>query len=163
MNLLVYFGIVEFGLIGFGVVAGCALARARRTHFGVRIAAASLSLLAVLALVLDAGLIAEDLGVRLWLALVIAVAFLGPVLWYRSSDPAAPSSGGDGGGASRPDQPRPPSRPGGGIPLLDAEQALARARDHNGLKLTDGPPSRRTHQPERTPGRTPGRAPGRAR
>lgn len=158
MNLLVYFGLLEFGLIGIGAVAGSALARARRSHFGVRIAAASLSLFAVLTLVLDGSLLAQDLGLRLWLVLVAGVAFLGPVLWYRSSDPAAPASGGDGDGASSPDQPWSPSRPGGGFPLPDAEPALARARDHNRLKLTDGPPSRRKHQPERAPSRAPARA-----
>ncbi len=153
MNLLVYFGLLEFGLIGIGAVAGSALARARRSHFGVRIAAASLSLFAVLTLVLDGGLIAQDLGLRLWFVLVAGVAFLGPMLWYRSSDPAAPASGGDGGGDSNPDQPSPPSRPRGGIPLPDAEPALTRARDHTRLKLADRPPSRRKHQPERAPRR----------
>jgi len=88
-----------------------------------------------------------------YLLLVLTIVFL-PVLLRRPAPPKdPPDSGPDDGGSPRP--PRRPDLPPGGIPLLDAQQARMRLRDHG--TLADGTarlPRRRVPEPDRAPART---------
>jgi hypothetical protein len=92
-------------------------------------------------------------GVHL-LGLACVAALLIPALRDTPSPPPRPSDpesdDGWGRGPRRP--PRPPEPPRGGIPLLDAEPARVRLRDHR--KLSDSLPAR-----ERRPAREPDRHP----
>lgn len=98
-----------------------------------------------------------DLPGLLYLASILAVAFL-PVLFRRRGSPPdqsdSDSEDGWGRGGERP--PGPPKPPKGGIPLDDAEPARTRLRDHR--RLTDGLPARDrrpTSEPDRSPARSP--------
>ncbi len=101
----------------------------------------------------DAQLMLMIAGMHL-LGLVCAAVLLIPALRDSpdippgQSDPG--SDGGWGRGPRRP--PRPPDAPRGGIPLLDAQQAGTRLRDHR--KLGERLPGR-----ERRPVREPARRP----
>ena len=86
--------------------------------------------------------------------LAIPAVILLPALLYRPSGPPPGSSGDDGGGSGREPPSPPPTRPRGGIPLPDAEQAGFRVRDHNRPRLTQ-PGARRPHRPAREPRRAP--------
>jgi hypothetical protein len=83
--------------------------------------------------------------------LIVHAAKTGPTVGWR-----APGGGSDDGpGNSRPGPPAPPTRPGGGLPLPDAEPARVRLRDHR--RLADLTPPR-----DRRPAREPVREPARA-
>ena len=93
------------------------------------------------------------------LGLVCAAVLIIPAL-RDSPDlpPRGSDSGPDDGWGRGPDAPpKPPAPPRGGIPLLDADQARIRLRDHR--KLTEFLP-RRERRPAREPDRTPVRTGG---
>jgi hypothetical protein len=106
----------------------------------------------------DAQLMLMIAGMHL-LGLVCAAVLIIPALRDNPDFPQQyPDSGSDGGGGGggpeRPPAPKDPPR-GGGIPLLDAEQARIRLRDNR--KLTEKLPKRErrpAREPERTPART---------
>ena len=100
----------------------------------------------------DAQLMLMIAGMHL-LGLVCAAALLLPALRDRP-DGRPGSDGGSGGGGGRgPSHPlAPTTRPGGGLPLPDADPARVRLRDHR--RLTDSLP-RRERRPAREPERTP--------
>lgn len=88
------------------------------------------------------------------LGLVCAAVLILPAL-RDSPDlpPQRPDSGPDDGWGRGPGgPPKPPDAPRGGIPLLDADPARVRLRDHR--KLQDLVP-RRERRPAREPDRTP--------
>lgn len=101
----------------------------------------------------DAQLMLMIAGMHL-LGLVCAAVLIIPALRDdpdlppRRSDPG--SDDGWGRGPDRP--PKAPDSPRGGIPLLDAEPARVRLRDHRTLR-------ERLPRPERRPSREPGRTP----
>jgi hypothetical protein len=75
-----------------------------------------------------------------------------PGVLYKRPDPPPGESDGRGGGGPGPDPPPRPPSPRGGIPLLDADQALKRARDHFGPSFGGRKKARRpAREPERTP------------
>ncbi len=89
-----------------------------------------------------------------FLGLVCAAVLILPAL-RESPDfpPQRPDTGPDDGWGRGPsDPPKPPDPPRGGIPLLDAEQAGVRLRDHR--KLPEHLP-RRDRRPAREPERIP--------
>ena len=88
-----------------------------------------------------------------FLGLVCAVVLILPALRDRPDFPPRSDTGSDDGWGRGPDAPpKPPDPPRGGIPLLDAEQARVRLRDHR--KLRESLP-RRERRPVREPDRTP--------
>ncbi len=104
----------------------------------------------------DAQLMLMIAGMHL-LGLVFAGVLIIPALRDQPEiPPGRPDPGSDGGWGRGPDlPPKPPAPPRGGIPLLDAEQALIRLRDHR--KLSERLPKRvrrPAREPERTPVRT---------
>jgi hypothetical protein len=104
----------------------------------------------------DAQLMLMIAGMHL-LGLVFAAVLILPAL--RDSPefpPRRPDPGSDGGWGRGPDlPPKPPDSPRGGIPLLDAEPASVRLRDHR--TLTERLP-KRERRPSREPDRTPVRS-----
>lgn len=89
-----------------------------------------------------------------WLVLMAIPAFiLLPALLFRPPGSPPGPSGDGGGGPPGPDPPPPPAptRPRGGIPLPDAEQARTRVRDHFRPRLI----GRRARRPAREPARSP--------
>jgi hypothetical protein len=101
----------------------------------------------------DAQLMLMIAGLHL-LGLVCAAVLIIPAL-RESPDfpPNRPDPGSDDGWGRGPGgPPKPPDPPRGGIPLLDAEQARIRLRDHR--KLSEHHP-RRERRPAREPDRTP--------
>ncbi|MGN6168666.1 MAG: hypothetical protein ACTHQQ_10925, partial [Solirubrobacteraceae bacterium] len=139
--------------------------RQRRSHFWVRASLAALALPALMAalvglarqrvLSLPDDETGKDLLTLLFFLGVVALMFV-PGLLYHRSDPSPGSSGSDGGGGGGgPGPPHPsPDGPRGGVPLPDADQARARARDHLTPKLDDRRPRRPAHEPRRTPAPT---------
>jgi hypothetical protein len=103
----------------------------------------------------DAQLMLMIAGMHL-LGLVCAAALILPAL--RDRPEAGPNSdeGSDGGGGHGPSHPlAPPTGPGGGLPLPDADPAPVRLRDHERLADHHPRPQRRpAHEPERPPVRT---------
>jgi hypothetical protein len=94
-----------------------------------------------------------------YVAFVLAVAFM-PVLLRRrgpSSDDSDSDSD-DGGWGKGPPPPTPPDAPRGGIPLDDAEPSRTRLRGHE--RLADGA-RKRARRPSREPERRPVRTSGR--
>ena len=88
-----------------------------------------------------------------FLGLVCAAALILPALRDRPEAPPQSDGGSGGGGGRRPPQPwTPPTGPGGGLPLPDADPATVRLRDHQ--RLADHQP-----RPERRPAHEPGRQP----
>jgi hypothetical protein len=150
MRLFVWFGLLELGFVGIGLVAGPAMGREKRSHFGARVSLLCGGLLAALLVVVTQSALPVGLAIRLWLLPTVVGLTLGPVLWYRS--PGRSDSGGNGGSGPGRRSPQ-PNGPLGGVPLLDAEQALARVRDHNRPRLVDSGPRRRAREPERAPTR----------
>jgi hypothetical protein len=104
----------------------------------------------------DAQLMLMIAGLHL-LGLVCAAVLIIPAL-RDSPDfpPGRPDSGPDDGWGRGPDAPpKPPDPPRGGIPLLDAEPARVRLRDHRTLREHLPRPERRpAREPRRTPVRT---------
>jgi hypothetical protein len=137
--------------------------RQRRSHFWVRASFAGLALPAFMAVLVgvarqrvlplpDHGA-GKELLTLLFLVGVIALMFV-PGLLYQPSDPS-PGTSESGGGGAGPGPPRPsPDRPLGGVPLPDADQARARARDHQTPRLGDRQRRRPAHRPRRTPAET---------
>ena len=139
--------------------------RQRRSHFRVRFLLASLALPALLPALVGVALLrvpllsddaAKQLLTLLFFLGVIGLMFVPGVL-YSVSDPSQGRSESDGGGGTGPGPPRrSPDGPRGDVPLLDADQAHARARDHDRPKL-DNPKRRRpAHEPRRAPAATNG-------
>lgn len=153
--------VLELGFVGLCVLWGPA--SQRRPRFWAHVGLTCLAIAAYMAIlfaatqvnVVPAG-VASKLLPTLMLVGVAALICL-PFRFYRSTgSPPGPSEseGGGGGGPRLPDAP--PDLPRGGIPLLDAEQAKARARDHNPPKFA----RRRRRSPGHEPRRTPTRASG---
>jgi hypothetical protein len=88
------------------------------------------------------------LGLVCAAVLIIPALRDSPELPPRRSDPGSDDGWGRGPGGP----PKPPEPPRGGIPLLDAEPAQVRLRDHR--KLPEHLP-RRERRPAREPRRTP--------
>src|SRR5436305_293921 len=100
----------------------------------------------------DAQLMLMIAGMHL-LGLVCAAALLLPALRDRPDVPPGSDGGSDGGGGHGPPDPlAPPTGPGGGLPLPDADPARVRLRDHR--RLADHQP-RRERRPAREPDRRP--------
>jgi hypothetical protein len=152
-NLLTWMAGVESAFVGFGLLASSCLPLERRTHFWGRVMLCLAAMLALALLVGEAlmlGLLVDHVFGLVWLLLAISALLVGPAFCYRRTTTHGSES--DGGGGSSPKQPPPPpSRPSGGIPLEDAEQARVRVRDH------DRPSFARPS--ERRPAREPGPAP----
>jgi hypothetical protein len=93
--------------------------------------------------------------------LLLVTILLAPVLLprrllYPSDGGSAPddSDTDNGGGRGpRPEPPKPPDTPRGGLPLPDAQPARVRLRDHGRPVLTPGRSRRPAREPERTPER----------
>jgi hypothetical protein len=120
--------------------------RQRRSHFWVRGLLAALALPALMAALVgvahqrvlpipDDGA-GKELLTLLFLVGVIALMFV-PGLLYGPSDASPGASESDDGGGGPGPEPPSPDRPLGGIPLPDADQARARARDHHAPKFGD--------------------------
>jgi hypothetical protein len=104
----------------------------------------------------DAQLMLMIAGMHL-LGLVCAAVLIIPALRDNPEFPPRQSDSGsdDGWGRGPGGPPKPPEPPRGGIPLLDAEPANVRLRDHR--KLPEHLPKRDrrpAREPERTPVRT---------
>ena len=156
--------LLEPFLVALWIAVGAG--RRRRSHFWVRFLLACLALPALLPALVGVALLrvlplsddaAKQVLTLLFFLGVIALMFL-PGLLYRLSDPSpGPSESGEGGGGTGPGPPRPsPEGPPGDVPLLDADQARARARDHHRPTLGDRKQRRPAHEPRRTPAATNG-------
>jgi hypothetical protein len=88
------------------------------------------------------------LGLVCAAVLIIPALRDNPELPPRRSDPGSD----DGWGRGPDSPPKAPDSPRGGIPLLDAEQARVRLRDHRTLREQL---PRRERRPAREPARTP--------
>jgi hypothetical protein len=155
-TLLVWLFAFEATFAGICLAAGSPVER--RSHFWLRLVLSCLAVpllpvLMVVSLVLIG--LPDEVAIAVFmvvpLAVIASLMFVPALLYVRSGSPPGPP-GGDGGGGSGPDPP--PSRPKaptGGLPLPDAAQARARARDHIRPRLHDGGPRRPAHKPERTP------------
>lgn len=150
-------------VVGFALLAASGgSSKERRSHFWVRVLLLPilpafmpelLSLVASLRIFPDGTVRAA--GVLLALVFVMALMFV-PALLYRTSGSSPGASDDGGGGGSGPGPPPvSPNHPRGVIPLLDAEQARARVRDHASGRDRRGGSRRRTREPERRPTRKP--------
>jgi hypothetical protein len=152
MSAFVYLGMFELSYIGIGLIAEWAMGRQRRSHFGARVSLTTVGLLIALLLVVTQKALLETVAIRIWIAFTVLALVTAPFVWYRSPGRFPGSSDSDGPGGPGPDQPPPSSpSPRGDVPLWDAEQALARVRDHNRPRLIDS----RRRRPAREPARTP--------
>jgi len=150
---------IGLGFVGFGVIAGSSLGWEKRSRFWVRILlgyVATLSLVLLVAGAFMLSVLPHHVLILLWLVIVVASLAYGPACCYRRAGSSPSSSDTDGGGGSGTDQPPSgPAAPSGGVQLPDADQALARARDHNRPRLGDVTPRRRSREPGPTPSTTP--------
>lgn len=154
---------LEFALVALWIA--CGSGRQRRSHFWVRVVLASLALPALMAVLVGVARLrvlslsddaAKAILPFLFFLGVMALMLLPGLLYHGSSSSPGPSDS-DGGGGPGPGQPRSsPDVPRGGVPLPDADQASARARDHNTPKFDDPNWRRPTHEPRRAPARTNG-------
>ncbi len=153
--------VLELGLVALWIA--CGSGKQRRSHYWVRVALASLALPALMAVLVGAARLnvlslsdeaAKAILPFLFFLGVVALMLVPGLLYRRSSSSPGPSDS-DGGGGPGPGQPRPsPDVPRGGVPLPDADQASARARDHNTPKFDDPKWRRPAHEPRRAPTRT---------
>lgn len=159
LSPFLYLGMFELSYIGIGLVAGPAMGRQRRSHFGMRVLLTTIGLLTALLLVTIQNGALETVAIRIWIALTALALVSAPFVWFRKPDRFPGSSEPDGPGGSGPDRP-PPSRPSpiGGVPLPDADQARARVRDHSRQALIDRPSRRPAREPAPAPPQ-PGRRP----
>jgi hypothetical protein len=143
--------VLEPFLVALWIAVGSG--RQRKSHFWVRFVLALLALPALMATLVGVARVsvpaleaaANPLLTTLFGLGVSALMFV-PGLLYRRSGPSPGPPESDGGGGMGPGPPRPaPYGPRGDVPLLDAEQARARARDHHGPKLGDRKPRRPAH------------------
>jgi hypothetical protein len=156
-SIVVWLVAFELALAGICIAAGSPANR--RSHFWLRLVLGCLAVplvpVAVLAVLVVSGL-PEDVGTAVLSVVplvVIASLMFVPALLYHRSGPSPGQSDENGGGGSGPYRPSsPPTGPGGGLPLPDADQARARARDHNGPRLGDAKPRRPAREPVRAPG-----------
>jgi len=146
-------GIAWLCLIVVLIVTAYACSEERRSHFAARLVALLLTppaLVGILVAGYESGVIAGGTGLVLLVAvlfLVLPGVMLAPAVLFKD---ARSSSDGDGGRGSGPDDPQPePEPPRGGVPLPDAEQAAARARDHNRPWRVRRPSRRSSPEPER--------------
>lgn len=156
--------VLEPFLVALWIAVGSG--RQRRSHFWVRAFFAALALPALMAVLVgvarqrvlslpDDGA-GKGLLTLLFLVGVIALMFV-PGLLYRRSDPSPGPSESDGGGGTGPAPSRPSlDGPRGGVPLPNAEQARARARDHDTPRWDDRMRRRPAHEPRRAPATTNG-------
>lgn len=155
IGVIIILGLVELLLVGLCVSGGAR--EQRRSHFWVRVLLAGLFMPSLLALLFGlgyvlAGSVAVPLAVFPMIVLCAMAVFLLPGLLYRRSGSSPGPSESDRGGGPGPGQPRPsPGGPRGGVPLPDADQASARARDHFRPKLRERKQRRGTPDPRRTP------------
>lgn len=89
--------------------------------------------------------------------LLILAVLLGPALLPRAilypehGSPPGRSDADDSGGQGPPEPRTPPGAPRGGLPLLDADPARIRVRDHGRLDLVPPRKRRAAREPEHTP------------
>lgn len=151
MSPFIYLGMFELSYIGIGLIAGPAMGRTRRSHFAARVFLTTIGLLTALLVVVAQNGFPETVAIRIWIGFTVLALVTAPFVWYRNPGRFPGSSDSDGPGGPGPDPPPPSPPPCGDVPLLDAEQALARVRDHNRPRLTERVPRR----PAREPGPTP--------
>jgi hypothetical protein len=133
----------------------------RRSHFWARIVISSVSMAiytAVLVGVNQLNVLSDDVATKLLVSLfivgVIAQLLVGG-LFYRASGSSSDPRGSDSDGGPGPRPPDfSPDPPRGGVPLLDADQARTRARDHTAPRFAGLTRRRPAHEPVRTPART---------
>ena len=153
--------LVAFELAFVGLCLTGSTPRQRRAHFWLRVFLASLfvpSLFAMLVMVARLKLLSDDaakaVSLSVWFIGVMALMLV-PGLLYRSADSSSDPPESDGGGGPGPKQPPfGPEAPRGGVPLQDADQASARARDHSTPQFGRLKRRRPAHEPRRAPVRT---------
>lgn len=157
--VITIFVAVELAFVALCVAAGSV--ERRRSHFWVRFVLLSLalpSLLGVFEGVAWLNLLPDGVMESTFLFLFffgVMSVILAPALLYHSSGSSPGPSESNGGEGPGPEQPRPsPDASRGAIPLADADQTSARARDHNGPRFDDVKTRRPAHEPGRTPART---------
>jgi hypothetical protein len=148
----IYLGMFELSYIGIGLIAGPAMGRQKRSHFGARVSLTTIGLLIALLLAVTQNGLPQSVAIRIWIAFTVLALVTAPFVWYRSPGRFPGSSDSDGPEGPGPDEhpPQPPA-PRGDVPLPDADQALARVRDHTRSRLVDRRPRRPAHEPARTP------------
>jgi hypothetical protein len=156
--LLVWLAVFTVGFIAIAVTAGPT--KQRRSHFWVRVLLLALAMPALPLIVIGGvalSILPEEaafIGGLLSLWACVAGLMLMPTLLYRGmgSSPDSSDDDGGGGGGPGPDRPpRSPTKPRGGVPLPDAEQALLRLRDHNHPRFGGLKRQRGTREPVRSP------------
>jgi hypothetical protein len=133
-------------LLGVAALKLAGSGKARRPHFWARV------LLAGVAMPLCVGTVVSVFGPPALPLLMFAVmsVMLLPGLLYSDSGTSPGSAEGDGGGGpGRGPLPSPPDAPWGGVPLPDADQATARARDHATPRFEGRNRRRRSREPRR--------------
>ena len=151
--------VLEFGFVGLCLAWGSAAQR--RSRFWLRVALACVAIAvfpAALFGVSQLNVLSDNVGSTLLPSLLligVGALICAPATFFRkpNSSPGLSGSDGDDG----PDPPTPPPSPDpsrGGVPLLDADQATARARDHGTPKFPGLKRRRPDHKPGRAPVRT---------
>jgi hypothetical protein len=151
--------VLEPFLVALWIAVGAG--RLRRSHFWLRAVLAALALPALMAILVGIAVqrvvtlpddnAGKDVLTLLFFVGVVALMFVPALLYHRlDSSPGPPGPSDDGGAGPGPSRP-PPIGPRGGVPLPDADQARARARDHGAPKLPDPKRRRTAHEPRRTP------------
>ncbi len=150
---------LELGLLALWIAVGAG--RQRRPHFWPRILLSALALPSLMAALVAVGrldVLSDDTAKVVssgLLFLGVVVLMFVPGLLYRRADSSSGPPGPDDGGGRGPGPPLPsPETPRGGVPLQDADQARARARDHSTPNFAAQKRRRPTHDPGRTPTRT---------
>jgi hypothetical protein len=156
MQMLPGLGIAWLCLSAVLVLTVYACSEERRPHFAARLVALLFTppaLVGILAAGYKSGVIGAATGLLLLdtvLFVLLPGVLIAPTFLFKTR----PSSDGDGGGGSGPDDPEPePQPPRGGVPLLDAEQAAVRMRDHNRPWRRWARPSRSPREPAQRPAR----------
>jgi hypothetical protein len=154
--------LAAFALLFGAFVVFAGSPRERKPHFWLRVAALPVVPGLIAGVVIACGelrLLPDSVAATVLLALVFLLIpglMVVPALLYRKPGHHPDSSDEDGGGGpGHPPPPAPPTPPRGGVPLLDADQARLRIREH-GSSLGD---VRRPRRPAREPARPPVRAP----
>jgi hypothetical protein len=159
-SFIVWLAACAFLFGAFVVFAGSP--RDRKPHFWLRVAALPLvpSLIAaILIAARELRLVGDGVAASMLLTLVFITLpglMLVPALLYRRPGGTPDASDDDGGGGpGRGPDPPPPPAPRGGVPLLDAEQARLRLREHGRHALRARRPRRAPREPVRSPARAP--------
>jgi hypothetical protein len=158
-GLITLWVLLECGFVGLCIAWGPAAQR--RPRFWARVALTCLAIaayLAVLFALVQVSVLSDGAASKLLPTLLligVGALICVPSLFYRKSASPPGASESDGGGGSGPQLPDSPfAPPRGGIPLLDADQASARARDHLTPKFAAPTRRRPAHEPRRRPVRT---------